>query len=443
VSLARIASGVGLALATAAVVVIVTGGSAPYTVTAEFTDAGQIVTGDSVVIGAATVGRVSAVRLSPAGLAEVELQIDGGTAPLRQGTVASIRANSLVGSANRYVSLGPSPGVTPPIPDHGVIPLANTTSPIDLDAVLNAFDASTRQGLRLLIDGGASEYRGRAAAARQTLALLGPALAGTTGVLSELARDRPAFEGLVTQGATVAQAVASRQTELASLVDHADATLTAVASKSGALGQSLTLLPRTFGHAVTTFAGLRSMLGVFDRFVATAKPATAHLAPFLARVRSLLGIARVPIGELAALVSSPGPANDLVDLLNGLPSLAGRIGRVYPQTIASMNSSQDLLDTLREYTPDLAGAISNLAEASANYDADGHYVRALPILGALSYNAPTNTLQPKPGFVDSVSGYETGQGHRCPGGAVQPPPDGSAPITAAAGCERSTTLPGP
>src|SRR5262249_9211622 len=128
-SFARLASALALLIAVGALIVIATGSSTPYTVTAQFQDAGQIVSGDSVVIGAATVGTVSDVRLSPSGLAEVDLQIDGGTAPLRRGTVASVRANSLVGSANRYVSLAPPPGVTPPIPDHGVIPLASTASP--------------------------------------------------------------------------------------------------------------------------------------------------------------------------------------------------------------------------------------------------------------------------------------------------------------------------
>jgi hypothetical protein len=32
---------------------------------------------------------------------------------------------------------------------------------------------------------------------------------------------------------------------------------------------------------------------------------------------------------------------------------------------------------------------------------------------------------------------------RCPGGTVQPPPDGSAPVRVAGACESATTPPGP
>jgi phospholipid/cholesterol/gamma-HCH transport system substrate-binding protein len=95
----------------------------------------------------------------------------------------------------------------------------------------------------------------------------------------------------------------------------------------------------------------------------------------------------------------------------------------------------------RLYTPDLAGWITKFAEAASNYDANGHFARVQPVFLPFSYNAASNQLEPKPDS-ERLTGLEFGQWRRCPGGGVQPPPDGSAPRPAPS-CDPSTTPPGP
>ncbi len=60
-------------------------GNSAYTVTAELDDAGQIVKGNQVRIGASNVGKVTGVRLTEAGTAELELTIQDEATPLRRG----------------------------------------------------------------------------------------------------------------------------------------------------------------------------------------------------------------------------------------------------------------------------------------------------------------------------------------------------------------------
>jgi phospholipid/cholesterol/gamma-HCH transport system substrate-binding protein len=107
--------------------------------------------------------------------------------------------------------------------------------------------------------------------------------------------------------------------------------------------------------------------------------------------------------------------------------------------IAEMNDSQQQLDTFREYTPDVVGALTNLGQTSAYFDANGHYARTQPVFDAFAIDG-FNQLQAKPPS-DRYNGLQVVHG-RCPGGAVQPSPDGSAPW-AVAGCQPSTTPPGP
>jgi phospholipid/cholesterol/gamma-HCH transport system substrate-binding protein len=53
-----------------------------------------------------------------------------------------------------------------------------------------------------------------------------------------------------------------------------------------------------------------------------------------------------------------------------------------------------VLDYLRPYTPEVAGLLSNLASASANYDANGHFLRIYVSSGSLLLGSVTGQLNP-------------------------------------------------
>ena len=106
--------------------------------------------------------------------------------------------------------------------------------------------------------------------------------------------------------------------------------------------------------------------------------------------------------------------------------------------IKQFEQSKPQLNYLRAYAPDVVAALSDVGQASSYYDANGHYVRTQPDSFALKING-ANQLVPQ--FPDDR--YE-GLHHvtaRCPGSAVQPAPDGSAP-SAVPGCDTSQVPPG-
>src|SRR5687768_12481635 len=80
-------------------------GSTPYTVTASFQDASQLVNGNEVVMGGTRVGTVDSVELGDQGQALVTFHLDEPYAPLHRGTVATVRSFSLSGIANRQIQL--------------------------------------------------------------------------------------------------------------------------------------------------------------------------------------------------------------------------------------------------------------------------------------------------------------------------------------------------
>jgi phospholipid/cholesterol/gamma-HCH transport system substrate-binding protein len=435
---AAVAGVIALALL-AAFVLFGVGGS--YNVTASFENAGQLVRGNQVQVGGRTVGTISKIELGESSEALVTMELDDEFEPLHRGTRATIRATSLSGIANRYVALQPGPNDAEEIEDGGRIAADETAAPVDLDQLFNTLDPKTRAGLMKFVRGQGTYYSGRGADARRSLTYLAPALSSTSRLTREIALDKEVFSRFVRDTASLVSAVAERRTDLAGLVANTSTAATAIADESESLSRALQLLPGTLRKANTTFVNLRSTLDDLELLVEESKPATRELAPFLERLRPLVREARPTIRDLRLLISRAGPANDLIELNQRAPRLARLAARTFPRAIRTLDESQDNVEYARLYTPDLAGWITKFAEAAANYDANGHFARVQPVFLPFSYNAADNELEPKPDS-ERLSGLEFGQWLRCPGGSVQPPPDGSAPVPAD-DCDPSTTPPGP
>jgi phospholipid/cholesterol/gamma-HCH transport system substrate-binding protein len=252
------------------------------------------------------------------------------------------------------------------------------------------------------------------------------------------------FQRFVTDTANLVTDLADRRGDLSQLVGNANATAAAIASENASLQRALDLLPPTMREANTTFVNLRATLDDLDVLVRESKPATRRLAPFLRVLRPLVRDARPTIRDLRQLVRSPGAGNDLTDLLLKAPRLAKLTDTVFPRTITALQRTQPVLEYARPYTPDFAGWLTKFAESAATYDANGHYARIQPIFNAFQFNnTPVPVLTPNTG--SRLSGLQTGKNQRCPGGAMQPPPDGSAPYreTPDFACDPSTVPPGP
>jgi phospholipid/cholesterol/gamma-HCH transport system substrate-binding protein len=409
-----------------------------YTIKANFVDAGGLVTGNDVLMGPAKVGSVSSIGLTPNGQAQVVLSLDPSIGELPRDTVARIYQNSLSGIANKYVVLEPGSS-TSRIPDGGTISSVNTRSLVSLDQVFDSLDPLTRAGLRGIIRGEAAAINGKALAANRTLQYFAPALTSTSAATAELTRDEPQFDSLLVQGAQTMQILATRTSELSQLVANTDGATAAIASQSQSLEQTLALLAPTLTHSTSTFAGLRSTLDVLDPLVRASIPATRRLTEFAAALRRTANLSIPTIASLNALIRNPSGEGDLISLLQAAPGLASAAEASFPRQIKEMNDSQAQVDYFREFTPDVVAALADVGQTSAYYDANGHYVRAQPWFGAFGLNSANQLTSIPPS--QRFGGLQVVRS-RCPGGAVQPSPDGSSPRLVT-GCSTATVPPGP
>jgi phospholipid/cholesterol/gamma-HCH transport system substrate-binding protein len=436
---ARLIAGIALAAAIVVVALVVLTGGSPYTVHADFSDASGLVSGDSVLIGPAVAGTVTSIGLTDTGAARVDLKLNGDVAQLHQGTVAKIAEDSLSGIASKYVLLEPGPPEAPTIVAGGLINVQNTRSEVNLDQLFDTLDPLTRVGLKNLIRGEAASLQGHGREANQALKYLAPGLQSTSDVTAELTRDQPTFDRLVVQGAQAMQALASRSQQLSQLISNTSTATGAIAHQSRALTQALTLFPGTLRRSTSTFAGLNSTLDTLDPLVAASKPAVRQLPAFASQLNALLGVSIPTIAGLNNLIHNPAGTGDLTELARQTPALE-RIARVaFPRMIAQFNKSEAQVEYLRQYTPDVVAALADVGQSSANYDANGHFVRSQPTLFPFTLDGQGQLTMQFPS--QRYRGLQAAR-TRCPGSAIQPAPDGSAPRSAP-GCQTTSVPPGP
>jgi phospholipid/cholesterol/gamma-HCH transport system substrate-binding protein len=445
---ARIAAAAGIVIAAVLVGFLMLAGSDKYSVKATFQTAGQLVKGNEVHVGGKPIGKVTGIELTEDGQADVEMEVDSDFEPLHEGTRATVRVGSLSGIAGRYVSLTPGPNDAEAIDDGGRIAADDTTTPVDLDQLFNTLDPKTRKGLQQIIQGGATQYDGVTEKANEAAKYFNPALSSTSRLTNELIRDDEKFESFIVDTASVVGAIAERRDDLTNLVSNANETARAIGDENVALARALELLPPTLRKANTTFVNLRAALGDLDVLVAESKPATKDLAPFFRALRPLVRDAKPTIADLRFLINRRGADNDLIDLTRKQPRLTREASVAFPRSIKALQKSQPVIEYIRPYTPEFAGWLTKFGQGASNYDAHGHFARIQPMFNPFSITSVPllgEVLTPVQN-ANRLQGLQTTKSFRCPGGATQPPPDGSAPWQDSDGqldCDPSTVPVGP
>jgi phospholipid/cholesterol/gamma-HCH transport system substrate-binding protein len=426
---ARIAVIAALGIAVIALAYVIFSGNGGHKYNLLFQNAAQLVPDNQVLIGGQAVGSVESIELTDDNLAKVIVNVEQ---ELHEGTTATIRATSLSGVANHYVSISPGPNSNPSLEDDGTLGLASTTTPIDIDQLFNTFPPSVRRGLGQFFRGNAAWYagRGRDGTANETFKYLGVGFNRAGAFAGALNADERLFSRFLVSSSRLSTAVSERGAELSSAIANASTAFGAIASQNVALSRSLELLPPTFRQANTTFVNLRAALDDLEPLIETSGTATKDLAPFLAEFRPFLSKAVPVFKDLRLTVRRSGFANDTAEALAMLPTVQQRASRTFPHSEEAITAFQPNLNFFRAYAPDFFNGFAKLGQVTAPYDGNGHYTRAsLSGLNLFDYNAESRALEPiAPGkqydaFVESASVTR-----RCPGGASQPAADGSSPF---------------
>ena len=432
----RIAAILALAGAIAVILLLVLGGGSAYTVTAQFENASQLVTGNNVNVAGVPVGSIKQISLSDDGQALVKMEIsDSAYTPLPAGTHATIRSQSLSGIANRYVDLALPANDPGKIPSGGTITQADTTSEVDLDQLFNTLNKPTVDHLKQVIHGFATAYTGVGAKANTGFHYLNPFLSTSRRVFSELNSDQANLESLVVDAAGLTSTLDQKSPEISSLISNLNGMLGTIGAQQSSLASAVGQLPDFMRQFDTTAVNLRAALDDVQPLINATRPVARKLQPFTKRLRGFARDAVPTVRGLNGIIKAPGPANDLIELTRLQDPLAqigvGPVDRngasrpgALPASADSLKNSLDQISTLRAYAPELTGWFDDFAN-SGKADAFGGIGRIA--VGANMFSAgPPGVPCPNPLNILSgvcqvlnpaqlLSSIGMKQLHRCPG----------------------------
>jgi phospholipid/cholesterol/gamma-HCH transport system substrate-binding protein len=452
----------GLVVAAIALFLLLRGGET-YRVTAEFSNAAQIVKGNEVVVGGTNVGLVEEIDLGTDGQALITFSVDEPYAPLREGTQVVIRSPSLSSVAGRQVQL-----VLPPqgaegeaIESGSTLGQGTTTAAVDVDQIFNMLDERTVKNFKKVIQGFERSTEGVAERANQGFKYLNPLLSTSREVFAELSADNAELEDLLVNGARLSGALAERSTDLSALVGNLNRMMTTLGDRKEALAESVRLFPQFMRDSNTTFVNLRAALDDVDPLIEASIPTAKALQPFLEELRGAARGAAPTFRDFSNVIKRRGDANDLIELQKLQPRLANRaIGSGFPdcgpgpedpedleipadddftqgsfgEAVCSLTNGEANLEFFRAYAPELVGWFDTFSHAGYA-DGIGGTSRIALTLNTFSAALP---FVPDLGDIDSpveqFNGLTSGYNRRCPGALERPvgepdPSDDSTPFT--------------
>ena len=418
------AGALGLVVLIIAYLLFAGAGGATYKL--EFAEADQLVRGDQVQVGGVPVGSVTNIELTHHFKALITIHIDSSLVPLHQGTVAQVRTPSLTTVANRYIELNPGPNNNPSLPSGATLPASATREVTDLDALFNTLNPKTRKGLQGFIQGTAEQYVGESHNLGESTELFPAFETATSHFFSELVREQPVFTNFLVETAKAVTTIGARKEQLADLIENQNKAFGAIGSVQSKLAAGLKQLPVTLRQGNHTFAELPSSLAALTKLFEASKPTTKPLTKLLERLRPLLNTATPAVHNFSLAFSRPGANNDLTDLVRALPGLASQLESSSPASVTAEKESVPITAFFGPYAPDLAGTLRTFGQTSAYYDADGHYLRASPVLPDFKLDEHNNLAPTSP--QGALEGLKSGQLRRCPGAATTAAADGSSPF---------------
>ena len=445
---------VALGAAVLVIALVLLGGGDTYKVNAQFENASQLVKGNEVKVAGVGVGTIKNITLGDDGTALVEMEVSDEYAPIHEGTVATIRSQSLSGIANRFVQLQMPEGDQegPAIRDGGTLPLSSTVSEVDLDQLFNTLDDETVEHFQQVIKGFARANEDIGPKTNRGFRYLNPFLSTSRNVFAELTFDERRFERLIVDTAALSGAIAERAPDLEQFVTNTNQMMGAIAAENQNLADAIGELPNFMRTFNTTSVNLRATLDDVDPLVEASKPVAEKLLPFTRQLRGFATDAVPAINDLKNIVRRRGADNDLVELTRLQVPLgriaAGPVDRngatrqgALPESANALVSSLPQLAFFRPYITQeaVSGWFDDFGH-SGIFDANGGLGRISTTFNLFSLSPPAAPgADPVPDLTSPILdptvaelealGLEADNLRRCPGSNERDPGDGSTPFT--------------
>src|SRR4051794_22770220 len=319
-----------------------------YMVRAIFDNASTIVLGEDVKVAGAPVGVISGMDVTPDKKAAVTLRIaDTAFTPFKKDASCRIRLQGLIGE--RFVECEPGTAGAPALAriDDGdgkgerLLPVANTSSPVDLDLLNDIMRLPYRQRFAILLSEFGTGLAGRGEELNEVIHRANPALRETDQVLKILADQNRVLARLARDSDQALAPLARERESFADFVVQANATGEASAERRGDLARSIHLLPG---------------------FLRELRPLMADLEDFTDQGTPLLTDLNAAAPALGRLIEAQGTLADASR--ESFPSLGDALERGRPALI----EARPLIRDLGKFGQEAAPVAVNLDELTKSLE---------------------------------------------------------------------------
>ena len=284
-----------------------------WEVQAAFKTSNNIRPNSPVRIAGVEVGKVTEVKASGDGSEEalVTMRINENGRPLHEDARFTIRPRIFL-EGNFFVDVDPGSPSAPALDDGDVVPVNQTSTPVQLDQVLTALQSDTREDLKILLKEYASGLKGKGARGfNRSIEHWEPAYRDSAIVAEAmLGLAEHDLSGYVREAGAVASALNRNTGALQSLITDFNVTAAAFAREDANLRRAVAELPRTLrtgqpalASLNAAFPDLRALARELRPGVRNSDEAIDASTPLVAQLREL-----VSEDELKGLVSDLKPA---------------------------------------------------------------------------------------------------------------------------------------
>jgi phospholipid/cholesterol/gamma-HCH transport system substrate-binding protein len=261
--------------------------ASPLVLKAEFATA-QAVTagqGQTVRVSGVRVGDIGDVELVD-GRAVVEMVIDSEyEGMIRQDASALLRPKT--GLKDMFIDLEPGSDAAPPAAEDFTIPIAATSPDVNPDEILAELDADTRDYLTLLIGDAGRGLDGRGLDLREILRRFEPTHRDLARVNSQVAKRRQNLRHLIRSLNTLNAELASRDDDLAGVVDSSAAVMRQFAAEQANVSAAVGELPAALKTTTGTMNSLERFGTLLGPTAEKLRPAARALDPANEAIRPL------------------------------------------------------------------------------------------------------------------------------------------------------------
>jgi phospholipid/cholesterol/gamma-HCH transport system substrate-binding protein len=377
-----------VAALTAAVLLSVSAGGSngSYTVRAIFDDAGNIISGENVKIGGVKVGTVGSVTATPQAKAAVVLNITNpGFKNFRDDASCTVRPQALIGEkfvdclpTQPRVEGTPLPPALQKIPKgqegagEFLLPVKNTSSPVDVDLLGDISRLPERQRLTIIINELGAGLAGRGSDLNVVIRRANPALQELDKVLSILASENHVLAKLAVDSDKALKPFAAVRARVADFIVQSNTVAQATARHRGALERNLELFPQFLKQLSPSMEHLARFADQTTPVFRDLKVAAPGINKAFTSLPAFSKSSTKFFTSLGATAKISGPA------LTSIQPLLARLGKLGNVAQPFSGNASELLTSLRD-----TGGLERLldfiflgAGSSNGYDELGHFLRA-------------------------------------------------------------------